>query len=88
MNTPFDHPSTRLTRREILIQGPIALAGVALLRRLAFAQSGETEFVEVKTKYGRLRGARDRGVAIFKGVPYGGSVSGVSRFTAAPPLKP
>lgn len=88
MNTPFDHPSTRLTRREILIQGPIALAGVALLQRLAFAQSGETEFVEVKTKYGRLRGARDRGVAIFKGVPYGGSVLGVSRFKAAPPLKP
>jgi para-nitrobenzyl esterase len=66
----------------------MALAGAAVLQRRAFAQSGETEYVEVKTKYGSLRGARDRGVAIFRGVPYGGSVSGANRFNAAPSLKP
>jgi len=62
-------------------------AGAAVLQRRAFAQSGATEIVEVKTMYGSLRGARDRGVVIFKGVPYGGSVSGASRFRAAAPLK-
>ena len=76
MDSSLDRSSTRLTRREILALGPMALAGAAVLQRRAFAQSGETEFVEVKTKYGSLRGARDRGVAIFRGVPYGGSVSG------------
>ena len=88
MNSSFNRSSTRLTRREILALGPMALAGAAVLQRLAFAQSCETEFVEVKTRHGSLRGARDIGVAIFKGVPYGGSVSGANRFKAAPPLKP
>jgi para-nitrobenzyl esterase len=87
MNSSLDRSSARLTRREILALGPMALAGTAVLQRLAFAQSGETDYVEVKTKYGSLRGARDRGVAIFKGVPYGGSVSGAGRFKAAPPPK-
>ena len=88
MNSSFNRSSTRLTQCEILALGPMALAGAAVLQRLAFAQSCETEFVEVKTRHGSLRGARDIGVAIFKGVPYGGSVSGANRFKAAPPLKP
>jgi hypothetical protein len=65
MNSSLDRFSTRRTRREILVQGSIALAGAAVLQRRVFAQSGATEYVEVKTKFGSLRGARDRGVAIF-----------------------
>jgi para-nitrobenzyl esterase len=47
-----------------------------------------SEFVEVKTNYGRIRGARSEGLATFKGIPYAGSVSGANRFKAAPPLQP
>jgi para-nitrobenzyl esterase len=38
--------------------------------------------------YGRVRGAQGNGVVTFKGIPYGGSVSGPNRFKAAPPLQP
>ena len=87
MNSVLDYYS-RLTRRGILAQTPVALACGALRGAPAFAQSDEKAFVEVKTVYGRVRGVRRGGLATFKGVPYGGSVSGGSRFKAAPPLKP
>ena len=44
--------------------------------------------MEVKTAYGRLRGARTGNLTTFKGIPYGGPVSGANRFKAAPALKP
>ena len=61
---------------------------IAVLQGRAFAQSGATEFVEVRTRYGRVRGAGSNGPATFKGIPYAGSVSGANRFKAAPPLQP
>jgi para-nitrobenzyl esterase len=78
---------TELTRRELLTRVPSAIAGVSLLSRVVNAQPA-TALVEVKTTSGRVRGARGRGLATFKGIPYGGSVSGPNRFRAAPPLKP
>ena len=36
--------------------------------------------IEVETTGGKLRGARKDGVNIFKGIPYGGRVSGERRF--------
>jgi para-nitrobenzyl esterase len=53
-----------------------------------FAGAEKSEFVEVETKYGRLRGSKTPGLTTFKGVPYGGSVSGTNRFKAAQPLAP
>ena len=78
----------KTTRREVLVQGATLFACAAALPHGAFGQDQPQEFVEVKTRYGLLRGARDRGVAIFRGVPYAGSVSGANRFKAAPPLEP
>jgi para-nitrobenzyl esterase len=46
------------------------------------------EFVEVATSYGRLRGARNEGVTTFKGIPYGGRVSGDRRFRRPALLEP
>src|SRR5690242_17713823 len=42
-----------------------------------------TEDLVVRTKYGELRGARENGVAVFRGVPYAAAPVGELRF--APP---
>lgn len=88
MTSSFDRSSNGLTRRQVFAQGPLALACTAELQRRALAQSGEQEYVEVKTAYGRVRGVRSDGLARFKGIPYAGSVSGANRFKAAPALQP
>lgn len=36
--------------------------------------------VQAETEYGAIQGIRERGVNIFKGVPYAGRVSGDRRF--------
>ncbi|MEZ4727052.1 MAG: carboxylesterase family protein [Caldilineaceae bacterium] len=45
-------------------------------------------FIEVETAYGKLRGKRENGVNLFKGIPYGGQVSGDYRFRRPAPLQP
>ncbi len=78
-----------LTRRDFLAKGAGALSvAVALPHGLRIAAAEEQQSVEVETKYGRLRGLRTDGLSTFKGIPYGGPVSGPNRFKAAPPLEP
>jgi len=82
-------PTPGLSRREILIRGPMAVACTLLMRSRAFGQeSGASGFVEVGTTHGRLRGLASEGLVTFKGVPYAGPVAGSGRFKAAPPLQP
>jgi para-nitrobenzyl esterase len=82
-----------LDRRKFLTGSSMAMAGVAtssLLSTNGFAweQPAAAETVEVKTACGRLRGTRKGDLITFKGIPYAGSVSGVNRFKAPPPLTP
>ncbi len=78
----------RLTRRDFLTQGAITVAGaLAFPRGMAFADAGKQEFVEVRSANGRLRGLKGAGLSTFKGIPYGGPVSGANRFKAAPPAQ-
>ena len=86
MGSSFDRHSTNVTRRALLVHGPMAVAGLAAFRGLALAQAGGTGFAEVKTTRGRVRGARGSGLTTFKGIPYAGSVTGANRFKAAPPV--
>jgi para-nitrobenzyl esterase len=82
-----------LTRREALLRtGALGLA--AATSNWARAQSvsgagfaGAAEFVEVDTVEGRLKGQRENGLCIFRGVRYAGSPTGEARFKAPPPLQ-
>ncbi len=46
------------------------------------------DFVEAEIAYGKLRGKREAGVNIFKGIPYAGRVSGEYRFRRPASLQP
>ncbi len=88
MSTILDCFSHTLSRREFVARGSLVLAGAAALPRgYAFGDAAKSEFIEVDTSYGRVRGAKGDGLATFKGIPYAGPVSGPNRFKAAPPLQ-
>ncbi len=84
MTSPLDCSWPRMTRRAFFTQASLALACSGAL----LADSPTTDYVEVSTSYGRIRGVRSAGLCTFKGVPYAGAVSGTNRFKAAPALKP
>ena len=87
MSPLFESPSGSVTRRQFVTRGTAALA-IGVLQRRAFPDAQRTENVEVETTYGRIRGLKTNGLSTFKGIPYGGLVSGANRFKAAPPLQP
>ena len=66
--TPADHVANR--RRRALLQGAAALGASIVLPRWAHA-AVEAESPVAATRSGRVRGYIDRGVRVFKGLPYG-----------------
>jgi para-nitrobenzyl esterase len=79
-----------LSRRKFVMQGSMSMAAIAGAASLnpcpGFTQTSATEYAEVATGCGHLRGLRQGDLVTFKGVPYAGAVSGTNRFKAAPPL--
>ena len=76
-----------LHRRDFLTRLTLATAALAA-PEYGFSNVGRAdEFVEVSTTHGRLKGARSEGVTTFKGIPYGGRVSGDRRFRRPAPLE-
>lgn len=77
-----------IDRRVFLSQ--LSLAGAAA----ATAGFGFTsarrpdEFIETEINTGKIKGVRNDGVNVFKGVPYGGKISGDRRFRRPAPLQP
>jgi len=77
------------SRRQFIARTTLATAPVILLPGVAKSWSGTAiDYKVVDTPYGKLRGFRENGVTIFKGVPYAGDVSGAKRFQKAGPVKP
>lgn len=83
--SPFSNCSARrVNRREFVAKSTAALTcAFAISQTRGFADVVRTESVEVETTYGRIRGLKTNGLSTFKGIPYGGSASGVNRFKAA-----
>ena len=64
-------------RRRFLAESSIALVGASTgLGAFGRTTRGESQFIEVETSCGRVRGAQADGLVTFKGIPYAGSVSG------------
>ena len=79
----------KFSRRKFI--GTTALAAIPFILRShhVYARANTTgDYQIVDTPYGKLRGYRENGVSIFKGVPYAGEVSGSMRFRKAGPVEP
>jgi para-nitrobenzyl esterase len=81
----------QLNRREV-VQAAVGAAGLAVLAAPAAAQAPKTAITATpvnpvaETASGKVRGYSSRGVAVFRGIPYGASTTGENRFM--PPVKP
>lgn len=75
-------------RREFLYQMAMASGALTLPLHSFGKWFDSAEFVEAKTVYGNVKGARIEGVNLFKGIPYAGKVSGNQRFKRPAPLQP
>ncbi|QHV93886.1 carboxylesterase family protein [Spirosoma endbachense] len=76
-----------IQRRDFLTQLSLATAAISL-PQVAFPSAPKAdEFVEVAITHGRIRGMRKEGVNLFKGIPYGGRISGDRRFRRPAPLE-
>ena len=73
-----------ITRRTFL-GGSGALVVETLLSKRAFGQEASPV---VKTSAGKVRGLRALGILSFRGIPYGGGVSGAGRFMPPGAAKP
>lgn len=76
-----------MKRREFLNTAGLSVAALSLAN-VAFANPLMEEFVISNTNFGQIKGYRDNGVNIFKGVPYAGKISGERRFRRPAPLEP
>ncbi len=77
------------SRRHFIRSTTLATVPIILLPGISFGgKRTEPSYKTINTPYGKLRGYRENGVNIFKGVPYAGNVSGDKRFQKAGPVKP
>ena len=78
-----------ISRKQFLKQSAIGLGSVMLFSGFDFPSGASNmDFVISNTAFGKIRGIRERGVNIFKGIPYSGSVSGKRRFSRPANLEP
>ena len=71
----------RLSRRDLF-----GTCGAALAASLASGRAFGDDLPVAETQYGKIRGTYERGVCMFKSIPYGGPTEGAGRFM--PPSKP
>jgi para-nitrobenzyl esterase len=78
-----------VNRMSISAVATVAFSKLAYSTPGYFANFSRTdEYVAAEITHGKIRGIRSEGVNIFKGIPYGGRVSGDRRFRRPAPLEP
>jgi para-nitrobenzyl esterase len=79
-----------ISRRQFVTRMSLSAAAVAAIPVKGFSTGNfrQDDFIVGETMYGKIRGIRYEGVNIYKGIPYGGSVSGIRRFRSPAPLQP
>jgi para-nitrobenzyl esterase len=77
-----------INRRKFLSNLSLATAAVTVPGFVCSSFTKPEEYVEVEIAHGRIKGIRNEGVNIFKGIPYAGRISGDSRFRRPAPLQP
>ncbi len=78
-----------LSRQQFIKLSSLALGSAIILpRSLSDFSDQQSSYIIAKTENGKLRGIRNRGVNIFKGIPYAGKVSGDRRFMRPAPVEP
>ncbi|CAN5696772.1 carboxylesterase/lipase family protein [soil metagenome] len=75
-----------INRRKFLNNISLATAACAV-PNFVYASFRPDEYMVAETAYGKIKGIRDEGVNIFKGVPYAGRISGDRRFRRPAPLE-
>jgi len=76
-----------IDRRAFIKQTSLALLALGpASAALNWAWAADASPVVAETAFGKIRGVEDRGIKIFKGVPYGASTAGANRFMA--PVNP
>src|ERR687893_832095 len=75
-------------RRDFLSRLSLATAAFSIPDYVFSSFAKPEELVEAEVTHGRIRGLRQEGVNIFKGIPYAGRVSGDRRFRRPAPLEP
>lgn len=73
------------TRRDFLTKVSLATALTTFPFSIPSFGHGKIDPITAETIYGKINGQRIDGVNIFKGVPYGGKISGANRFKKASP---
>ncbi|MDX8338947.1 carboxylesterase family protein [Draconibacterium sp. IB214405] len=76
------------SRRQFIGRTALATVPIILLPGITGCSSPSGDNPIVETLYGKLKGYRENGVNIFKGIPYAGDVSGKNRFQKATPVEP
>lgn len=72
-----------MDRRSFLVRSSLASAGFAL----GIPKAAQAQGVEVRTPLGVLRGVAERGVRVFRGVPFAAPPVGSLRFSSPEPAK-
>ncbi len=79
----------KISRRQFIERGAIASLPFILIPRTAKSWTDASiNYQIVEIQHGKLRGYREKGVSIFKGIPYAGNVSGTKRFQKAGSVMP